>query len=737
MELNSELKTDAKSQPKDRPKADQIKKHPIYENAALLNRLLAVYLLTMFAGVLIAQAESMLDSHFEAMFPFSPVIAGLGALVLGLTLLCVSAVRLLPAFGVLSFNGAPAAESAQETGIHTALRRLYRLPYELLYGIVLFGLLFSAVCHGKDLLYDMRYETDGLQVLGTVVGEQSLFIFLAIALFNSVRRLLRPVLMRLQPLPSGFDGRASFAQPLVITYACTFIVTILSLLQLAFVTARPHEPMDPYKFGIIALFYFIMGLSLFSYVTMQFRQELRGLIRGIRGLVGGYGLPRHEVAEMLHDEAGELAIAFKELQNRMNREYDSLERELKLAYNVQQKLLPPGDLTIGSYRIAARCRSYREVGGDFYDVVSLGPSRFAIMIGDVSGKGLPAALLMSAQLLVFRSEIRRSGSPSEVLARMNRQLCEAMGEEGSVTIGVGVIDLTNNQVQYASAGHLSPYVVAKNGRFQPLDCSSLPIGIDPDAAYEEITLQLESGDRFLLYTDGLIEAVNRHGEMYSFEGLEAELSTWNSAADLAEVIDEWLSRVDLECGPGQDDRTVVVLELAGEYGSVLAKLNLASGEQGTSSVPFDNPFLSREWSVRSQLGAERLIAMKIGDWMGERWPECDIREDAQSAICEAMINAIEHGNKLQPNQYVTVIAQIGGMLAVCRVYDEGGGFFPRLSRDEEEMHKKLESEDPRGWGLVMIDSLADYWTTGRDERGFYIELYFMRQPRNAPDGQSI
>ncbi len=94
-----------------------------------------------------------------------------------------------------------------------------------------------------------------------------------------------------------------------------------------------------------------------------------------------------------------------------------------------------------------------------------------------------------------------------------------------------------------------------------------------------------------------------------------------------------------------------------------------------------------------------------------------------------MINAIEHGNQLQPNSYVTVTAQIGSMLAVCKIYDEGGGFFPHVSRDEDEMMKKLESDDPRGWGLVMIDSLADYWVTGRDDRGFYTELYFMRKTK--------
>ncbi|WP_219834364.1 ATP-binding SpoIIE family protein phosphatase [Paenibacillus sp. R14(2021)] len=709
-------------------------KQLVHHRSSLLNHLLAVYMITIFAGLLILHTETILDSLFADMFPFPLIHLSLGAFVLAMTLVCISAWRLRPVFKVLDLDGD--RDSEQEHLTNQALLRLYRMPYELLGTILLLGLVFSLGFHSGDMIRQpIPNGFKWLRLVGSMAGEQSLFIWVAISLFTLVRRIFRPVVMRLQPLPSGFDGRASVSQPLVISYICTFIVTILSLLQLAIVTAMPHEAMDPYKYGLIAFFYFIMGLSLFSYVTMQFRKELRGLIRDIRGLVVGNELMRHGRQAVLHDEAGELAVAYNELQNRINREYESLERELKLAYNVQQKLLPPGDLTIGAYRIIARCQSYREVGGDFFDVVSLGPSRFAIMIGDVSGKGMPAALLMSAQLLVFRSEIRRNGSPSEVLARMNRQLCEAMGEEGAVTLAVGVIDLTNNNVQYASAGHLAPYVIAKQGHFKSVDCSSLPMGIDPEAVYEEVSLQLEDGDRLLLYTDGLIEAVNGEGQMYSFQGLESEIATWKPAVDIAAVIDEWLARMDQECGPGQDDRTVVVLELAGEYRSALAKLNIPPSEHIRAGESFDNPFMTREWSMRSKLGNERLIAMKLGDWMEERWPECNLREDLQSAVCEAMINAIEHGNKLQPYTYVTVIAQIGGMLAVCRIYDEGGGYFPRLSRDEDEMRKKLESDDPRGWGLVMIDSLADYWTTGRDEKGFYVELYFMRKSRTAPDGQ--
>ncbi|AZN38466.1 ATP-binding SpoIIE family protein phosphatase [Paenibacillus albus] len=689
---------------------------PRYSGYMLLSRLMFVYGIVLLGGLIILQADTMLVAPSSSASLRIPQLGNLFfAVLLSIAMAGYSAWRLNAVMKELDRQGELGCAGLTNKSLH----RLYRLPYELLISVAVIGVLYSAVYHTGEV----QGSGTWLQLFGQVAGEQSLFISLAIVLFTTTRRIFRPV-MHLQPLPEQLIGRTSIVQPIILTYACTMLVTIFSLLQLAFTTARSEDTIDPYKLGLIAAFYFIMSIALFGYVTIQFRQELRGLIRVIRGLVAGQGLPGDGVPAILHDEAGELAVAYSELQNRINREYESLERELKMAYNVQQKLLPPGDLTIGGYRITARCHSYREVGGDFYDVVSLSPNRFAVMIGDVSGKGLPAALIMSAQLLIFRSEIRRNGSPSEVLARMNRQLCEAMGEEGSVSIGVGVIDLTTNEVQYASAGHLSPYIITQDGRVQAVACSSLPIGIDPEATYEEISFGLNNRDRFLLYTDGLIEAVNKSGQMYSFDGLEAELATWQPEEDLTEIVDNWLLRMDHERGSGMDDRTVVVLELAGEYRSSLA-----------SAASFDNPFMSREWTIRSRLGDERLIALKLGDWTKEKWPNSDIYEDVQSAVCEAMINAIEHGNKMQQNAYVTVIAQIGGMLMVCRVYDEGGGFYPKLSRDEDEMRKKLESEDPRGWGLVMIDTLADYWTTGRDERGFYTELYFMRKSHSDSEAE--
>lgn len=695
----------------------------------LLGQLFAVFAFSLIFGLSLLYLEIVfiLDLEPKMLFTLAMPSAFIGFAAICASLLALSYWRLKPVFLV------PPATAKKEE-VHRALYLLFNLPYVLLAGMNGIGVLGLIVFHITDELYAVAaaavepYTVDWAQLIGIFSGELGITILVSMLVFIAARRILQPIILRFQPPSDSIAGRASFAQPILITYAGTFIVTLLNLFQLVLLSAQRKEPLDPYEFLAEAFFYFLLGLVLFSYVTIEFRQELRGLIRNIRELVGG-GRAQLGGKTLFssHDEAVELAAALNELQSRVNREYDALDRELKLAYNVQQKLLPPGDLTIGSFRIAARCQPYRGVGGDFFDVVPLGPNRFAVMIGDVSGKGMPAALLMSALLILFRSEIKRNANPGEVLARMNRQLCEAMGEEGSVSIGLGVIDMMSNSVQYASAGHLSPYIIKPDGNISAINCSSLPIGFDAEITYEVITLQLEPGDRLVLYTDGLIELMDESGAMYSFEGLEAELSTWTICKELPHMIDEWLERMDQKSGVGTDDRTVVVLELANDFCKPVGMAGSGAAADGDISHFTPNQFVYREWTVPSRFGEERALTVQLGLWIEKSWPDSTVREDIESAIAEALLNAMEHGNKLNPQANVRLQVQIGSQLVVCKVYDEGGGYFPRVSRSEEEMIRKHESEDPRGWGLVMIDSLSDYWATGRDESGFYTELYFLRK----------
>jgi len=708
------------------------------ESRRLYRQLLLIYLGTLLTAIIIAHGENIfiLNIPFAELWPFFTPASVAGAVLVALAMGLLSVWRLQP-----SLAGRGTDNDKQEMSVDSsgkpmeALDRLLRHPYELFVSFIVFGVFCSILYHSIEWWYEatsseMQSSIDWTELLGIMAGELGMTVAIAIFLFTAVRRQLRPLILQLQLRPGQLRRRASIVAPLVITYCSTFLMGLLNLIQMAIIAEDNGSPQQPWLVGLVALFFFILGLFLFGHVTLQFRREIRSLLAYIQeqGEQGGHARRGGRMPVISYDETGELAAAFNELQGRIDKEYESIERELKLAYNVQQKLLPPGDLTIGSYRIAARCRPYREVGGDFFDVVMLGPNKFAVMIGDVSGKGVPAALIMSALLVLFRAEIKRNGSPAEVLARMNRQLCEAMGDEGAVTIGVGVIDSASDTIQYASAGHLSPYIVNADGKVTSIDSSSLPIGFDMDVVYQEKWLQLQPGDRLILYTDGIIESMDERGQMYGFEGLEEEISSWQLYDDLPKVVDDFLIRMNERSHAENDDRTIVVLELVQAYRSYGVNKEVMAAVMG--SDPRENlpgSFFSQHWSLRSKLGTERAVAEEIGGFITQYWPGSGMREDVQSAVSEAIMNAMEHGNKLDPIKLVTVQAQIGMLLVVIRVYDEGGGYFPHVSRGEDEMERKRESDDPRGWGLVIIDSLSNYWSTGRDERGFFVELYFMRK----------
>ncbi|MFD0714995.1 SpoIIE family protein phosphatase [Paenibacillus sp. GCM10027626] len=708
----------------------------------LYRKLLLVYVFTLLAAMLIAHGENILVLNIpfnELRSFYTP--ASFGSAILVAILMTVWSVKCLqPAFAI---EEPPHSIHKEHKTDH--LERLLRHPYELLIGFTLFGGICSLLYHIVEIGYarinhTVAAEIKWLELFAVMAGEAGMTLAIAVFLFTTVQRLLRPYVLEFMQQSALTGKKVSFVVPLIVTYSSTFLMTVLNLFQLAVNSDGSGHSRNPLLVGLIALFFFLLGIALFGYITFQFKSELRSLIEHIQELgLRGRDKVGIRMPVMSNDEAGELAAVFNELQARTDREYEAIERELKLAYNVQQKLLPPGDLTIGAYRITARCRPYREVGGDFFDVVMLGPHKFAVMIGDVSGKGVPAALLMSALLVLFRAEIKRNGAPGEVLARMNRQLCEAMGDDGAVTIGVGIIDSLHDTLQYASAGHLSPYIVSANGQLSAIESSSLPIGFDTDMVYREQTLQLQPGDRLILYTDGIIESLDGRGRMYGFEGLEKEIVSWHMIDNLPKIVDEWLERMDNRTKSENDDRTIVVLELVQAYLSEAVQRGArtsAIGDEQFSKMPAGHMF-THETALRSKAGTERQAAEEVGGFIVKCWPETGLREDVQTSVSEAIMNAMEHGNKFDPMTQVVIQVQIGSLLAVIRIYDEGGGYFPRVSRDEEEMAKKRESDDPRGWGLVIIDSLADYWATGRDERGFYMELYFMRKMDTEREQQGV
>jgi sigma-B regulation protein RsbU (phosphoserine phosphatase) len=238
---------------------------------------------------------------------------------------------------------------------------------------------------------------------------------------------------------------------------------------------------------------------------------------------------------------------------------EGLHRELALAGSIQQKLLPRKLPELRGFDVAASTVPCREIGGDFYDCLLAGPDDLAIAIGDVTGKGVPAALVMASLQATFRAELAAGLPPRELSARVNRSLCGLDAPERFVTFFHGRLDLDRSLLAYTNAGHLHPMLIRADGRVERLDCGGLLLGVLEESLYQDEVVPLRPGDLLVLFTDGVIE---RGGARTQFEEPEllrvASAHRHLSAADLLGRITEELER---EAGvPADDDTTLFILK---------------------------------------------------------------------------------------------------------------------------------------------------------------------------------
>ena len=205
-----------------------------------------------------------------------------------------------------------------------------------------------------------------------------------------------------------------------------------------------------------------------------------------------------------------------------------IEQELEFARTIQDSALPKNfSFPVEEFEIYATMKPAREVGGDFYDFFFTGPARMALVIADVSGKGIPAALFMMRAKTAIRGMAESGGMPAEVLAKVNSILCEGNDAEMFVTVWLGIADLRTGKVTCANAGHEYPAVMRAGGAYELVkDKHGLALAAMDGMKYREYELQLNPGDRLFVYTDGVPEAINGSMEQY---GTERMLRTLNTA----------------------------------------------------------------------------------------------------------------------------------------------------------------------------------------------------------------
>jgi serine phosphatase RsbU (regulator of sigma subunit) len=207
-------------------------------------------------------------------------------------------------------------------------------------------------------------------------------------------------------------------------------------------------------------------------------------------------------------------------QERMERE--RIEQELRVARRIQQASLPEEVPTLEGWQITPFYRPAREVGGDFYDFHLLPEGRLGVVVGDATGKGVPAALVMSTTcgMLQLAAQALGSSSPGEVLSQVNETLFARIPQNIFVTCFYAILDPKSAHLRYANAGHDLPYL-QRRGKAEELRARGMPLGLMPGMGYEEKEVVLDAGEAALFYSDGLVEAHDPKGEMFGFPRLRA------------------------------------------------------------------------------------------------------------------------------------------------------------------------------------------------------------------------
>jgi predicted ester cyclase len=240
------------------------------------------------------------------------------------------------------------------------------------------------------------------------------------------------------------------------------------------------------------------------------------------------------------------------------RERERVEQELEVARRIQQASLPKEMPQLEDWQISPHYQPAREVGGDFYDFLELADGRLGVVVGDATGKGVPAALMMASTRSTLRAVAQTCESPGDALRRVNAPLATDIPSNMFVTCFYAILDPKSGALSYANAGHDLPYL-HRNGEAEELRARGMPLGLMPGMSYEEGEASLGEGGCVLFYSDGLVEAHDPKGEMFGFPRLRRLVAEHGEERMLVDFLMEELSSFTGEGWEQEDDITLLTL----------------------------------------------------------------------------------------------------------------------------------------------------------------------------------
>jgi serine phosphatase RsbU (regulator of sigma subunit) len=331
------------------------------------------------------------------------------------------------------------------------------------------------------------------------------------------------------PLPSG----NSSAQQLVATKKSWILVTRKDPQSgLTFGIARPIKDKlgDLRRTAVWNMGYGLAAISLalvgIIFVSSRMTRNLSVLTKGAENLARGDLAARVQVASQ--DEFGKLAQAFNRMAQDLSEnqkhllEKERMRKELEMCRKIQEELLPRQPLCFGAIEVKGVSIPAREVGGDFFNYFKLSDGNMALLIGDVSGKGLPAALLMANLQATIQARLPLEFGLVKLAEQLDREVA-VNNAEAYLTLFIAVLDSQSLSLRYVNAGHNSQFLLHSDGSVEQLPSTGRPIGLLAGGGFQEKIISLKKEDSLFFYTDGLVEAVNEAGEEFGMERLQTLL----------------------------------------------------------------------------------------------------------------------------------------------------------------------------------------------------------------------
>jgi hypothetical protein len=262
-----------------------------------------------------------------------------------------------------------------------------------------------------------------------------------------------------------------------------------------------------------------------------------------------------------------VAYTYEDLAPHVKRivERERVKAEIDAANRIQSALLPEGDPAVSGTSVSSHYRAATEIGGDYFDFLQFPDGTLGLAFGDVSGHGLTSGIVMAMAKSALLVQIGYDASPARVLSILNDTVMKTAPKRILMTFFFGLLDTETGVLRYASAGHLDPYVFrAETGRLEPLSAWGFPLGVKRREPFRELEARLTPGDRLVLYSDGLIEAVDDDGEPYGFDRFEAVLTEHGdkTTEEIKAALLGSLRRFTRN-RPPEDDQTLVVLSYEG------------------------------------------------------------------------------------------------------------------------------------------------------------------------------